>query len=302
MPPSALHGTGGCGRDWGSTPPRQCWRARAAIVWEMIVENVPLSPDRGQFRQRQARALLSRLWGTAVGGIVIECENGVNLMARIKDLREYLRVLESLNDVERIDRRVSAGVGGGGDHTAVQPSSGGPAPFVRNTSREPKPSFRLLGAGRCGSPAIVDNPMAAPLRSRLDLAHDTNRRRQLVEHLVEAHRRPADSTPKLISIGNQHPAKQNILLGDDATLDHFPIPPFVHPDGYGGPLRQHLGRDCRQDTLTAGGRIGSILARHDDRRPPPHGAWFCPQQHIGMIWQEWAKIAKPMPFAVVPRR
>jgi hypothetical protein len=29
-------------------------------------------------------------------------------MARIKDLREYLSVLESLDDVEHIDRRVSA--------------------------------------------------------------------------------------------------------------------------------------------------------------------------------------------------
>ena len=26
---------------------------------------------------------------------------------------------------------------------------------------------------------------------------------------------------------------------------------------------------------------------------------FLPQQHIGMIWAEWEKIGKPMPFAVV---
>ena len=40
-------------------------------------------------------------------------------MARIRDLRDYLRVLESLGDVERIDRLVSADAGGGRDHAAV---------------------------------------------------------------------------------------------------------------------------------------------------------------------------------------
>jgi UbiD family decarboxylase len=65
-------------------------------------------------------------------------------MARITDLREYLRALESLNDVEHIDRPVSAVL----EVAAITRRSterGWPAPLFDNI-QETGPGFRMLGA------------------------------------------------------------------------------------------------------------------------------------------------------------
>src|SRR6185312_12457352 len=59
----------------------------------------------------------------------------------------------------------------------------------------------------------------------------------------------------------------------------------------------HLGDHCCQHARPAVDQLVD-LADHDDRRPPMTGL-VLPQQHIGVIWAEWEKIGKPMPFAVV---
>jgi 4-hydroxy-3-polyprenylbenzoate decarboxylase len=65
-------------------------------------------------------------------------------MARIKDLREYLSVLESLDDVEHIDRRVSA-VLEAAAITRWSTEQRRPAPLFDNVEGV-EPGFRLLGA------------------------------------------------------------------------------------------------------------------------------------------------------------
>jgi UbiD family decarboxylase len=209
-------------------------------------------------------------------------------MARIKDLREYLRVLESLNDVEYIDRSVSPIL----EAAAIARRSTEqrrPAPFF-NKVEGVRPGFRLFGAAGALSSGR-NNPLARVALS-LGLPHDTAPK-ALVEHMVKAHRKPL-IPPKLVP-SKSAACKQNILLGDAATLDLFPIP-LVHP-GDGG---RYLNT------------WGVIVAR------TPDGRWtnwsisrmmmvdghhmtglVLPQQHIGMIWTEWEKIGKPMPFALV---
>jgi UbiD family decarboxylase len=209
-------------------------------------------------------------------------------MTRVKDLREYLAVLESLNDVEHIERPVSAML----EAAAITRRSTEmrrPAPLF-DTIQATRPGFRLLGA-----PGALSSDPRYPLARvalSLGLSHDTTAQ-ELVEHLAAVHAK-APIPPKVIS-PDLAPCKQNILLGGEATLERFPIP-LVHEDD--------------------GGRYvntwGVIVAR------TPDGRWtnwsisrimmidynhmtglFLLQQHIGMIWAEWEKIGKPMPFAVV---
>src|SRR5258708_29520994 len=143
-------------------------------------------------------------------------------MARIADLRDYLRVLESLEDVEHIDRPVSA-VLEAAAITRRSTEQGRPAPLFDNV-QEAMPGFRLLGA-----PGALSSDPRYPLARvalSLGLSHDATAQ-ELVEHLVAVHEK-TPIPPKLVS-ADLAPCKQNVLLGADATLARFPIP-LLHED------------------------------------------------------------------------
>jgi len=209
-------------------------------------------------------------------------------MARIEDLREYLDVLESLGDVEHVDRPVSA-VLEAAAITRWSTEQRRPAPLFDNVEGA-KPGFRLLGAAGALS-SDRRHPLARVALS-LGLLHDVTAR-ELVEHVAAAHQR-SPIPPKQIS-ADSAPCKQNILLGEDATLDRFPIP-LVHQDD-GGRYVNTWGiivartPDGRWTNWSIS-RIMMIDGRHMT-------GLVLPQQHIGVIWAEWEKIGKPMPFAVV---
>src|ERR1700732_2251278 len=209
-------------------------------------------------------------------------------MARINDLREYLQALESIGDVEHIDRPVSAAL----EAAAITRRSTElrrPAPLF-DIIEGAAPGFRMLGAaGALASDR--DHPLARVALS-LGLGHDATAP-ELVEHLVAAHGK-TPIPPKLIS-ADSAPCKQNILVGKDATLDRFPIP-LVHQDDGG----RYLNTWGVIVATTPDGRwtnwsISRIMTI-DNRRMT---GLFLPQQHIGMIWAEWVKGGKPRPFAVV---
>ena len=209
-------------------------------------------------------------------------------MARIKDLREYLTALESLDDVEHVDRPVSA-VLEAAAITRWSTEQQRPAPLFNNVEGA-EPGFRLLGAAGALS-SDRRHPLARVALS-LGLPHDVSAG-ELVEHLAAAHGK-APIPPKLVS-ADQAPCKQNILLGDYATLDRFPIP-LVHEDD-GGRYVNTWGiivartPDGRWTNWSIS-RIMMLDGRHMT-------GLVLPQQHIGVIWAEWEKIGEPMPFAVV---
>ena len=149
-------------------------------------------------------------------------------MARVKDLREYLSLLESFGDLEHIERPVSAVL----EAAAITRRSTEqlrPAPLFDHVEGA-APGFRLVGAAGALS-SDRRHPLARVALS-LGLSHDVTPRK-LVEHVASAHRR-APIPPKLVS-PDRAACKQNILLGEDATLERFPIPQ-VHPDdGEDGP-------------------------------------------------------------------
>ena len=209
-------------------------------------------------------------------------------MARIKDLREYLRVLESIDDLEHVDRPVSAKLEAAAI-TRWSTEQQRPAPLFNNVEGA-APGFRLLGAAGALS-SDRRHPLARVALS-LGLSHDVTAR-ELVEHLVAAHGK-APIPPKLVS-AESAPCKQNILLGDDATLDRFPVPQ-VHEDD-GGRYVNTWGIIVARtpDGRWTNWSISRIMMI-DGRRMT---GLVLPQQHIGVIWQEWEKLGKPMPFAVV---
>jgi 4-hydroxy-3-polyprenylbenzoate decarboxylase len=209
-------------------------------------------------------------------------------MPRIRDLRDYLEVLESLGDIEHIDRPVSAELEAAAI-TRRSTEQGRPAPLFDNVEGV-KPGFRLLGAP--GALSSDPRHRLARVALSLGLSHDVTAH-DLVEHLAAVHKK-TPIPPKLIS-ADSAPCKQNILLGDDATLDRFPIPQ-VHPDD-GGRYPNTWGVIVARtpDGRWTNWSISRIMML-DNRRMT---GLFLPQQHIGMIWTEWEKIGKPMPFAVV---
>src|ERR1700730_5545973 len=212
-------------------------------------------------------------------------QRGEYVMARIKDLREYLRALESLGDLEHIDRSVSMAL----EAAAITRRSTErrrPAPLFDNIEGV-RAGFRMLG----GAGALSSDPShpLARIALSLGLSHDITSK-GLVDHLVEATQRPL-IRPKRVS-RDAAPCKQNILLGKEATLDRFPIP-LIHPDD-GGRYVNTWGIIVAQTpdgrwTNWSISRIMMIDGRHMI-------GLVLPQQHIGMIWKEWEKLGKPMPF------
>ncbi|CAE6816760.1 UbiD-like decarboxylase [Paraburkholderia aspalathi] len=209
-------------------------------------------------------------------------------MARFKDLRDYLGLLKTLGDVESIDFSVSP-ILEAAAFTRRSTEQRRPAPLFENVEGA-SPGFRLLGAAGALS-SIPDHPLARVALS-LGLPHDISAR-DLVEHMVKANQAPP-IPPKVVDSATA-PCKQNILLGPDATLDRFPVP-MVHPaDGarYVNTWGVIVAKtpDGRWTNWSIS-RVMMLDGRHMT-------GLVLPQQHIGMVWKEWAELGQPMPYAIV---
>ena len=209
-------------------------------------------------------------------------------MARFKDLRDYLVALQTLDDVETIDFPVSP-VLEAAAFARRSTEQLRPAPLFEQVDGAP-PGFRLLGAAGALS-SLPRHPWARVALS-LGLPHDVSAR-ELVEHMVKAQQAPG-IPPKVVDSASA-PCKQNILLGDDATLDGFPAP-LVHPDD-GGRYVNTWGVIVARtpDGRWTNWSISRVMML-DGRRLT---GLVLPQQHIGMIWKQWSDLGQPMPFAIV---
>jgi UbiD family decarboxylase len=209
-------------------------------------------------------------------------------MARFKDLRDYLVALENLDDVERISFSVSP-ILEAAAFARRATEQRRPAPLFEKVDGAP-PGFRLLG----GAGALSSDPRHpfARVALSLGLPHDVSPR-ELVEHMVKAQQGPL-IPPKIVDSAGAS-CKENILLGADATLDRFPVPQ-VHPDD-GGRYVNTWGvivaktPDGRWTNWSIS-RVMMLDGRHMT-------GLVLPQQHIGMIWNEWSELGQPMPYAIV---
>ncbi|GLF97037.1 bagremycin/ferroverdin biosynthesis UbiD family decarboxylase BagN/FevL [Streptomyces yaizuensis] len=208
--------------------------------------------------------------------------------ARFGDLRGYLEALEALGDLKRVKRTVSPDL----EAAAISRLSyerRSPAPLFESVAGVAQ-GFRMFGA-----PAALSSAAGKPLaRIALSVGLPASATASdLVEHLVRT-RSVTPLPPRPVARADA-PCKQHVLLGDDATLDRFPVPRVHDFDG---------GRYVNT--------WGIIIAR------TPDGRWtnwsiarvmmidgkhmtgmVLPTQHIGMVWQEWVRIGEPMPYALV---
>ena len=141
-----------------------------------------------------------------------------------KDLRAHLAALDTLGDLKRVRREVSWDLEAAAI-TRLSYERTAPAPFFENVSGA-ESGFRLMGA-----PASLSSAPGKPLARvalSLGLPPDLTAA-QLVDTLAATRDLPA-VPPRLVS-RDEAPCKQNILLGQDATLDRFPVPRVHEQDG-----------------------------------------------------------------------
>jgi 4-hydroxy-3-polyprenylbenzoate decarboxylase len=209
-------------------------------------------------------------------------------MTHHADLRSYIAALDAAGDIEHVTREVSWDLEAAAI-TRLSCERVEPAPLFENIAGAP-PGFRLFGA-----PAALSSVPGQPymrMALSLGLPADTGAA-ELVEHLVEVKKRPL--VPPVRVDRELAPCKQNVLLGEDARLDRFPIPRIHQDDG---------GRYVNT--------WGIVVARTPDKRWTNWSiarvqlldgkhltGLFLPFQHLGMIWEEWARIGEPMSFAIV---
>ncbi|WNJ94264.1 UbiD family decarboxylase [Vibrio ruber] len=207
-------------------------------------------------------------------------------MQRMKDLRQYIEKLEQLGDIRHVDRAVDPHL-----EMAAITRRGydlhAPAPLFSHILGTDK-GMRAMGAPAAIS-SIADKP-AARVALSVGLPEDASWQ-EIVESLAKstsAERIP----PNIVATA---PCKQNILHGADASLDRFPIP-YLH-EGDGGPYCNTWGTIVARtpDGQWTNWSIARIQKLDAHRMT---GLIMLPQ-HIACVWEEWRKIGKPMPYALV---
>ncbi|MFM2486436.1 UbiD family decarboxylase [Celerinatantimonas yamalensis] len=207
-------------------------------------------------------------------------------MKRLKDLREYIDALNQLNDIVDITREVDAYL----EMAAITRRSYdliSPAPIFSHV-KGADPGLRAMGA-----PASLSSYPGYPAaRVALSIGLDASASwTDIVQSLAKSkHNSPI--APKIV---DSAPCKQNILHGENANLDRFPIP-FLHQED-GGKYCNTWGTIVARTpdgkwTNWSIARIQKIDAQHMT------GLILLPQ-HIAMVWEQWRAIGQPMPYALV---
>ncbi|MGW7006241.1 UbiD family decarboxylase [Streptomyces sp. NPDC054933] len=206
-------------------------------------------------------------------------------MARLKDLRDYIAALGELGDVRTVDRLVDPHLEVGAIIRRCYETCA-PAPLFTNIQGT-APGYRLFGA-----PGALSSAPGRPLARialSLGLGVDADAREIIDTLAIARTRQPIQ--PTLVATG---PCKENILLGDAASLDRFPTP-LLH-EGDGGPYINTWG------TIVARTPDGSFTSWSIARVMMVDGKHMTGTvihpQHIGVVHKAWADRGEPMPFAL----
>jgi 4-hydroxy-3-polyprenylbenzoate decarboxylase len=204
-------------------------------------------------------------------------------MKRCKNLREYIEQLQGIGDIQEIDAEVDWRL----EICAIIRRAcelQAPAPLF-NRIKGIEPGFRVLGApaglSKRHGLARVALSLGLPLTATV---HD------MIEALAAAPDRPR-IPPRRVASG---PCKENKLLGSDVDLTRLPTPEIHEGDG---------GRYLNT--------WGTVIVRTPDARwtnwsitrvmlagPNTLLGAVIPRQHLGIIFNMWKTINKPMPFAL----
>jgi UbiD family decarboxylase len=209
-------------------------------------------------------------------------------MKHFTDLRSYLDALDELGDLVRITRQVDGDL----ETAAITRRSyelRSPAPLFENIQGA-QPGFRIFGAP-AGLSSRADAPYARVALSLGLPAESTGR--DILNVLLAA--RDATPVPPVLVDPVTAPCRQNVLLGDEASLDRFPIP-IVHEND-GGRYANTWGTLIVKtpDGSWVNWSIARVM-KIDGKRMT---GMIIPPQHIGLVWEQWVALGEPMPFALV---
>ncbi len=203
----------------------------------------------------------------------------------IKDLREYIEVLDKAGEIQKIDKQVDWNLELGGIIRRTYDLQA-PAPLFCNIKDYPS-GYRVLGApvGVSAKPNHFHIRLATslsmnPTSSATDIIEEYIRRKK---NLIK---------PILVKDG---PCKENIHLGSDIDLYEFPAP-FVH-EGDGGRYLCTWHINITKDPDSGWVNWGMYRAMLHDKTSM--GGLFHPNQHIGLhYYSKYEAKGKPMPFAI----
>lgn len=202
------------------------------------------------------------------------------------NFRDFVTHLAETGDLVDIARPVDANLEAGAITRRVYETRS-PAPLF-SAIRSAEPGFRLLGApaGMSRAPGREHGRLAAHFGLPA-----TAGPREIVEHLIAARQR-SPIPPKRVKSG---PCKENVWRGDEVDLTRFPVPLLHAEDGgrYFGTYGFHVVRT--PDRRWTSWSVARTMLVDRTRLTGP----AMPQQHIGMIRQEWADRGEPTPWAMV---
>ena len=206
-------------------------------------------------------------------------------MKQVKDLREYLEILNGLGELQNIDVEVDWDLEIGAIIRRACDLHA-PAPLF-NKIKDIQNGFRVLGgsAGLSAQPGLKYARIATSLGYEPD--SDINDIIRAVTDAIEKDGVP----PKVVESGV---CQENEMIGDDVDLFRLPVP-HIH-DGDGGRYINTWGTVIVQspDKSWTNWSINRIMLLDKNRMT----GLVPPQQHLGIIHQKWADQGEDTPFAL----
>ncbi len=207
-------------------------------------------------------------------------------MKQLKDLREYLAILDSLGELQEIDVEVDWNLEIGAIIRRAYDLRA-PAPLFNNI-KDIEDGFRVLGGS--GGLSAQKGLRLSRIATSLGFPPGTGAE-EIVNSIADAIAKEG-TPPRVVDSGAYH---ENILTGDDIDLMQFPVP-FIHR-GDGGRYINTWGTVVvdTPDKSWTNWSINRIMLLSKDRMT----GLIPPQQHLGIIHQMWKDKGEPTPFALV---
>lgn len=206
-------------------------------------------------------------------------------MNHIKDLREYIKTLTGMGELQEIDMEVDLYLELGAIIRRAYDLRA-PAPLFSKI-KGIETGFRVLGgsAGLSSKKGLRLSRIAASLGFPPDASANT-----IVNTLADSMTKKG-IPPKTVDSG---PCQENIMTGDDIDLMKLPAPYIHHGDG--GRYINTWGTVVVEtpDKSWTNWAISRIMLLDKNRMT----GLVAPQQHLGIIHKMWKDRGEPTPFAL----
>ena len=207
-------------------------------------------------------------------------------MKQLKDIREYLAVLNSIGELQEIDVEVDWNLEIGAIIRRAYDLRA-PAPLF-NKIKDTEQGFRVLGGS--GGLSAHKGLRLCRIATSLGFSPSTGAK-EIVNTLADSIAKEG-IPPRVVGSGACH---ENIMTGDGIDLMRFPVPLIHHGDG--GRYINTWGTIVvdTPDKSWTNYSINRIMLLDSKRMT----GLIPSQQHLGIIHQMWKDRGEPTPFALV---